>query len=238
MAKKESSGFNTPFEGLKRMAEKPPAPAHPAPARPAPARPAPPKPAPPPTSAAAKATKAAESDDERSFAEAMRGTVPLTGAAARGRRTSPLGAPPPRPAPRPRAPARNDDADAEAELAELVSGTGGAVRDSDRRLSRRLRNGDYPIEAQLDLHGHTREEAASGLERLVVQSVAAGRRCVLVIHGRGLNSGDSGPVLREAVDRVLSTGAVARAIITFTYAGPAHGGDGATLVLLRKKKST
>ena len=137
MAKKESSGFNKPFEGLKRLAQKPPAPARPAPARPAPSKPEPPKPAP-------ASGKAAASDDEQSFAEAMRGAVPLTGAASRGRRTSPLGAPPPRPAPRPRAPARNDDADAEAELAELVSGTGGVARDGDRRLSRRLRNGDYP----------------------------------------------------------------------------------------------
>ncbi len=138
-----------------------------------------------------------------------------------------------------RAPARNDDADAEAELAELVQGSSsGGARDGDKRLVRRLRDGDYPIEARLDLHGHTRDEATAALERFVVQSVTAGRRCVLVIHGRGLNSGDAGPVLGDVVHRALTAGAPARAILAFTHAGPAQGGDGATLVLLRKKKDT
>ncbi len=59
---------------------------------------------------------------------------------------------------------------------------------------------------------------------------------MLVIHGRGLNSGDAGPVLGEAVQRVLTAGRVARAILAFTHAGPAQGGDGATLVLLRKRR--
>jgi DNA-nicking Smr family endonuclease len=241
MGKKESSGFNTPFEGLKRINTKPvgaakaPAPAKPqlAAAKPQPAaakpQPAAAKPQPAPA-------KRVSTDDERSYEEAMRGATPLSGAAARGRRTSPLGAPPPPPAPRLRAPARNEDADADAELAELVSGSGGAP-EADRRLVRRLRDGDYPIEARLDLHGHTRDEATGALERFVVQAVGAGRRCVLVIHGRGLNSGDSGPVLGEAVHRALAAGPVAKAILAFTHAGPAHGGDGATLVLLRKNKS-
>lgn len=230
MGKKESAGFNKPFEGLKRLDTKPPASSKAAAPAPAPAKPLP---------VPAKSPPArGQTDDERSFEEAMRGATPLSGAAARGRRTSPLGAPPPPAAPRLRAPARNDDADAEAELAELVQGGGCAARDSDKRLMRRLRDGDYPIEARLDLHGHTREEATAALERFVVQSVAAGRRCVLVIHGRGLNSGDGGPVLGEAVQRALSAGAVARAILAFTHPGPAHGGDGATLVLMRKKKTT
>ena len=226
MGKKESAGFNTPFDGLKRLATQTPKPAKaPEPVKAQP-QPAPAKPAP-----AARGL----TDDERSFEEAMRGAVPLSGAAARGRRTSPLGAPPPPPAPRLRGAQRNDDADAEAELAELVQGSG--ARDGDKRLVRRLRDGDYPIEARLDLHGHTREEAAAVLERFVAQSVGAGRRCVLVIHGRGLNSGDAGPVLGEVVHRALATGATARAILAFTHAAPAQGGDGATLVLLRKKKS-
>lgn len=234
MSKKESAGFNKPFEGLKRLDPKPSEAAKgPTTAKP-PASPAKTAPAAPKTAEPARGG----TDDARSYEEAMRGAIPLSGAAARGRRTSPLGAPPPPAAPRLRAPARNDDADAEAELAELVQGGSSAARDGDKRLVRRLRDGDYPIEARLDLHGHTREEATAALERFVVQSVSAGRRCVLVIHGRGLNSGDGGPVLGEAVQRALSASAVARAILAFTHAGPAHGGDGATLVLLRRKRAT
>jgi DNA-nicking Smr family endonuclease len=251
MAKKESSGFHTPFEKLKRLvaakaaAAKQPSPAK-APrstARPATPPPAAPPAAPPPrTAAPAKAP----SDDDRSFEQAMRGVTPLA-TAERRRRAAPLEAAPPA-APRRRAPTRNDDADAYAELADLVSGGGGhlAVDEDhphsgradgvDRRFVQRLRDGDYPIDARLDLHGHSREEAAEALDRFVTQSLAAGRRCLLVIHGRGLNSGDAGPVLRDAVQHTLSVGRVARAILAFTLAPAKHGGDGATLVLLRKKR--
>src|SRR5947209_19512691 len=48
---------------------------------------------------------------------------------------------------------------------------------------------------------HTRDGATAALERFVVQSVGAARRCVLVIHGRGLNSGDAGPVLGDEIGR-------------------------------------
>jgi len=173
----------------------------------------------------------------------MRGATPLADA-ERGKRASPLAgapAPPRRRRPERAAPARNDDADVEAELADLIgdgvgAAAGGRAPDVDRRLLRRLRQGDYPIEAELDLHGRTREEAEQRLERFVALSQDQGRRCVCVIHGRGLNSGDQGPVVRDAVQRALASGRVARAVLAFAFASPAQGGDGATLVLLRKKK--
>ena len=253
MAKKESSGFHTPFEKLKRLVEKKAAAAaaaakpQPVPAKPP--RPAAKAPPPPPPSPARTAViaKAATTDDDRSFEQAMRGVTPLA-AAERRRRAAPVGVAPPA-APRRRAPSRDDDADAYAELADLVSGGAGRLTVDedhphsgradgiDRRFVQRLHDGDYPIDARLDLHGHTREEAAAALERFVTQSLAAGRRCLLVIHGRGLNSGDAGPVLRDAVQYTLSAGRVARAILAFALAPAKHGGDGATLVLLRKKRS-
>ena len=234
MGKKESAGFNTPFEALKRQATKPTeAPKGAATAKPqaSPAKAAVPVPARPAEPARGG------TDDERSYEEAMRGATPLSGAAARGRRTSPLRRPPPRPAPRRVRPRATTTPTRRPSSRSWCREEQAPRRDHDKRLTRRLRDGDYPIEAQLDLHGHTREEATAALERFIVQSVGAGQRCVLVIHGRGLNSGDGGPVLGEAVQRALSAGAVARAILAFTHAGPAHGGDGATLVLLRKKRS-
>ena len=258
-------GFNTPFQGLKGLASRrAPAPAPgpakaPAPvkaAAPAPPRPAVPKaPAPPAPStrtttapATAPATTKADVEDDQFFARAMRGVKPLT-ASERGRRASPL-APAPMPsAPRRRAPSRNEDADAEADLADLVTGASRPTLDEDapgahagrasgidRRLLRRLRDGEYPVEAQLDLHGRAREEAEQILERFIAQSQGQGRRCVLVIHGRGLNSGETGPVLRDATQRVLTGSRAGRAVLAFALAAPAQGGEGATLVLLRKQK--
>jgi DNA-nicking Smr family endonuclease len=251
VGKKASSGFNTPFERLQRLAKTaPPVPTRPSPTtRATPPTPTPTRPTPPRTVAKAAAKMlertaatptAAQIEEDRSFEQAMRGATPLA-AADRGKRASPLGQPPaaPRATPARREPQRNDDADADAELAELVSGGGGdgGNANADRRLVRNLRQGAYPIEADLDLHGHSRDEGEQKLERFIAQAQSQGRRCVRVIHGRGLNSGDEGPVLRDAVQRALAGGRLARAILAFTFAAPAQGGDGATLILLRKKKA-
>jgi len=220
--KKPSGGFHTPFTGLGdalRRGARPPAPVS------APAKAVPP---------ARTPAKPATDDEAKTFEQAMRGVTPLS-EADRRRRAPSLDGPgpkaPPPPAHAARA-ARRDDADAEAELADMVTGSVAA----DRRLARRLRAGDYPIEAELDLHGKTRDEAERALDAFIAASQAAGRRCVLVIHGRGLNSGSAGPVLGETVQHQLAAGRCARAVLTSAHAPPQAGGDGATLILLRKKR--
>jgi len=69
-------------------------------------------------------------------------------------------------------------------------------------LVRSLARGEIEPEAESDLHRLTAEVAAHQAERFIEQSVAKGRRCVLLIHGRGLHSGPSGPALRSAFGRV------------------------------------
>jgi DNA-nicking Smr family endonuclease len=229
--KKPSAGFHTPFAGLDDVARRR--------ARDAASAPTPPsRSTPPPAKVTPPATTKVSDDDARTFEQAMRGVTPLS-AAERRRRASPLDAPGPK-APRPPArPARHDEADAEAELADLVTGpvaAGASAGAVDKRLARRLRAGDYPIEAELDLHGKTRDEAERALDAFIAEAQAAGRRCVLVIHGRGLNSGGAGPVLGEAVHHHLGAGRAARAVLAHALAPPHAGGDGATLVLLRKKR--
>lgn len=104
---------------------------------------------------------------------------------------------------------------------------------SDRQLSE-LRRGIPAPEERIDLHG-TRVKSA---QRLLIQRVdsAAARhlRCVLVIHGKGTQSGDGESVLREHLPAWLTRSTTSRSILAFAPA-PAHlGGAGATLVLLRK----
>jgi DNA-nicking Smr family endonuclease len=65
--------------------------------------------------------------------------------------------------------------------------------------------------------------------------VAKGRRCVLLIHGRGLHSGPGGPALRPALVEFLSRRPLAKHVLAFTSAPPRHGGPGALLVLLRRR---
>src|SRR5712691_3307537 len=55
----------------------------------------------------------------------------------------------------------------------------------DRATAERVRRGRYPVEATLDLHGMTQEEAHRVLSRFIAASRAGGRRCLLVIPGHG-----------------------------------------------------
>src|SRR3712207_5692715 len=61
--------------------------------------------------------------------------------------------------------------------------------DLDRRSWLRLRRGLYPIDARLDLHGLTQEQAHAWLSSFLATARARGNRCVLVITGRGQRHG-------------------------------------------------
>jgi DNA-nicking Smr family endonuclease len=94
-----------------------------------------------------------------------------------------------------------------------------------------LRGGRVRPEATLDLHGHTGAEAEVALEKFLVQSASVRRRCVLVIHGRGLHS-DGVAVLRDTVFGAL-VGNMSGLVHAFATAAKSDGGAGATYVMVR-----
>jgi DNA-nicking Smr family endonuclease len=109
----------------------------------------------------------------------------------------------------------------------------------DRRRTERLRRGRLPVEAKLDLHGYTQDQAHSALDRFLGEVQARGLRCVLVITGKGTTTEDTlgaGGVLRSQVPRWLNEPANRARVLAFDYAQPKHGGLGAIYVLLRRKK--
>jgi len=81
------------------------------------------------------------------------------------------------------------------------------------------------VEAELDLHGLTREAAVETLREFLGQSAAEGLRKVLIIHGKGLHSENSRGVLTEAVSQVLSKN---RNVAAWGQAGKKEGGRGAS----------
>src|SRR5262245_11316334 len=218
--------LNAPFADLGRRvrARNAAAPARAAPAR---APVAPPRPA-------------APDEEEGLFSRAMEGVAPLPGA-ARGRIDGPA------PAANPRTPV-SEEAEALAALSDLVTGAArfdisdtreyveGAVVGLDPRLLRRLRRGDFAWQGHLDLHGLTAAEAREVVDRFIVESFRAGRRCVLIVHGRGLNSKDQTPVLKERLKSWLAHGRIAKVVLAFSTARPCDGGAGAIYVLLRRER--
>jgi DNA-nicking Smr family endonuclease len=104
----------------------------------------------------------------------------------------------------------------------------------DKRAVRELESGARPPEATLDLHGRKAAVAEASLESFVRGSLASGRRVVHIVHGRGLGSGDSGPVLRKLVQQRLTSGALATHVLALVSAPAKLGGPGASLVWLRR----
>jgi len=141
---------------------------------------------------------------------------------------------------------RRQDREVIESLRSLVRGTSrfdvtstgeyleGHVASLDPRVMKRLKEGDFAVQAHLDLHGAVREEARTLLGAFVENSHAMGHRCLLVIHGRGLKS-ETGPVLKEAVVKWLTTGELSRLVLAFCSARPCDGGTGALYVLLKKR---
>ena len=193
--------------------------------------PAPPPPAPPQS----------KSDTERDlFQKAMADVRPL--ALNEGGRV-PLS----RPVPTGKA-IVDPEAEALAELSDLVTGVGpfditntteyleGAVVGLDPRLVRRLREGEFSYQSHLDLHGMTAPEARVAVDHFLTRAYERGHRCVLIIHGRGLNSHGQNPVLKTQLSSWLSHGAHARLVLAFTSSRVCDGGAGALYVLLRRER--
>ncbi len=106
----------------------------------------------------------------------------------------------------------------------------------DIRTLMRLRRGMIPPQAEIDLHQCTQSEAHALLASFLSASQARGRRCVLVITGKGYGRGGTVGVLKTMVPRWLNEPPVRPLVIAFTHASAQHGGEGALYVLLRRRR--
>jgi DNA-nicking Smr family endonuclease len=143
----------------------------------------------------------------------------------------------------------NDEREVLRELDRLVSGESdfelgesderleGRVRGLDPRVARRLRRGEFTVQADLDLHGVDARTARGLVERLLVDAWERGLRCVRIVHGRGRNSPGGEPVLKPLLPRWLARGPARRAVLAYSSATARDGGTGATYVLLRARRA-
>ena len=152
-----------------------------------------------------------EQTQEELFRQEMADVVPL----AKDDRSRVGGIPPALFA---RRPLIDSEAEALAELSDLVSGKKGFdITDTDEyiegtivgldlRLVRKLRQGDFPRQEHLDLHGLTIDLAQAEVEQFLTNAVRDGLRCILIVHGRGRNSAGQIPVLKDRLKFWLSRG--------------------------------
>lgn len=98
-------------------------------------------------------------------------------------------------------------------------------------VTRKLRQGQWSIQRQIDLHGLRRDEAREALSAFIREAHRHGIRCVRVVHGKGLGSPGKAPVLKS---RVHSWLVQKNEVLAFVQAKPADGGAGALVVLLKQ----
>jgi DNA-nicking Smr family endonuclease len=179
----------------------------------------------------------AKEHDSAIWQAAMRDVRPLP-----RRKSATTPAPPPAPSPAPSKKAKSTDRPPAAFRPRPAPPPSAAVPDIshgraagiDRRSAERLSRGRLPIEGRLDLHGMTQAAAVERLAEFIARSEAAGKRCVLVITGKGLASGG---VLRDQVPRWLNLPPNRARVLAFDYAQQQHGGSGALYVLLKRRRA-
>lgn len=177
-----------------------------------------------------------DEEDRALFRQAMRGVRRL-------RQDSRPG-PPPRPGPR----ARFAHADRHAVLEESLGATspfepveeaGDALLFRRPQLSetvfRRLRRGQFRVDAEVDLHGLTGAMVEPVLRDFLADAMQQRARVLRVVHGKGLRSGNRAPVLKLVASNYLRR---VGAVLGFASAREVDGGSGAILVLLNAAGGT
>lgn len=187
------------------------------------------------------ASEASGESDELLFARAMEEVHPLP---ARAKNKVPL-RPPERKYPRFLA---HEEMEAYTRLVDLVAGEGpfefsysdeyidGAVVGISPEVLKKLRSGYFSYQGHLDLHGLNRQQARTEATEFIMRNFSEGKRCVLIIPGRGLNSRDKEPVLKNNLVAWLTRAPLKRVVLAFASARSFDGGWGAFYVLLRKNE--
>lgn len=97
-------------------------------------------------------------------------------------------------------------------------------------LLKGLRAGKWPIQATLDLHGSTLDEARGRLDQFLTSCVQHNVKCVRIIHGKGHGSQNGESVLKDTARRWL---AQIEFVLAYTECSEQNGGSGAVQALLK-----
>lgn len=113
----------------------------------------------------------------------------------------------------------------------------------DGSMAKRFKRGEFPIEAELDLHGFREEEARHAVYEFVQKAYLTGKRCIIIITGKGLphNEPDADYFnprgkLKETVPGWLNSRELRPLILACIHPSAKLGGSGALYILLRRRR--
>ncbi len=100
----------------------------------------------------------------------------------------------------------------------------------------------FKIEKILDLHGKTEEEAFVEVNEFILNCYNSGKRCVIIITGKGLTVHKSADcllekgVLKKRVPQWLNMPSLRSKILVFKHPSEKLGGCGALYILLKRNR--
>ena len=118
----------------------------------------------------------------------------------------------------------------------------GDLSNMDGQTAKRVKRNEYKVEAVLDLHGKTEDIAYDAVFNFIKQSYLQGKRCVLIVTGKGLSQSENDDLfsekgkLKERTPVWLNSEQLRPLILGFIYPMEKLGGSGALYIILRKKK--
>ncbi|MEM1376958.1 MAG: Smr/MutS family protein [Pseudomonadota bacterium] len=114
--------------------------------------------------------------------------------------------------------------------------TGSTIHPIERPTHRKLAKGRLPIDARLDLHNLTQDQAHQRLLSFLGEAMQRGHRHVLVITGKGMSQNSQG-ILKKMLPVWLATPPFTHMVSGLKHASRDHGGEGAWYIRLKKNKS-
>ena len=96
-------------------------------------------------------------------------------------------------------------------------------------ILRKLRRTHWVIQATIDLHGLSGDEAVAETAVFLAGCKRSGVRCVRIVHGKGLRSPGREPVLKRRIRKLLTR---RDEVLAYVEPRAVHGGGGAVVVLL------
>jgi len=123
-----------------------------------------------------------------------------------------------------------DQVDQNLEASDYISFSRPGVQHA---VLRKLRRGQYAIQADIDLHGLTRINAKHYVSEFLVDCQRRGIRYLRIVHGKGQRSPNGRGILKDALVGWLSQ---RDDVLAFCSAPDREGGTGAIYLILRRSE--
>ncbi len=117
----------------------------------------------------------------------------------------------------------------------------GVMDNIDNNTAKKFKREEFRIEATLDLHGCTEDNAYELVFDFVKKAYIQDKRAILIITGKGYHKEEddifvSKGILKERVPQWLNSLELRPLILSYMHPSAKNGGEGALYILLRRKR--